>query len=135
MTLKVLYIDDEPGTRLLAKLAMESSGLLDVHDYDSGEEALQDIDEITPNLVVVDVMMGGMTGPQVLQQLRKIPAHAQTPVIFLTSNIDPVQVQSYYALGVIGVIPKPFDPFKLAEHIQVLWETHRKVEGLSTHQK
>jgi two-component system, OmpR family, response regulator len=106
---KILYVDDQPDLRELGRLALEVVGKFEVEACASGEDALQRVGPFAPDLVLLDVVMPGLSGPETLQRLRQHPGGASIPVVFLT------------ALGAIGVIEKPFDPFDLATRLTRLW--------------
>ncbi|MDP2107650.1 MAG: response regulator, partial [Rhodocyclaceae bacterium] len=71
---------------------------------------------------LLDVMMPGMDGPTTLQALRRLPAHAATPVAFMTAKVQPAEVAHYTSLGALDVIPKPFDPMALAGQVRAIWD-------------
>lgn len=114
---KVLLVDDDREILFIAKMALESLGGYSVCTCSSGSEALDRAAQFSPDLLLLDVMMPGMTGPETLAALRGIPALSETPAIFLTglSHTDNGATRS---LGVAGIIRKPFDPLTLAERIR-----------------
>jgi two-component system OmpR family response regulator len=120
--LKILYVEDEPDIRALGTIAMESMGGFTVRVCESGLEALSAATEFGPQLIILDVMMPGMTGPETLTNLRALPTTANTPAIFMTAKSQADDVDRFKAMGAIGVIPKPFDPVSIAGEIQVLWD-------------
>jgi CheY-like chemotaxis protein len=69
--------------------------------------------------------MKKMNGPDVVNALRQRPESAHVPIIFITGT-RVVMTDEYKNLGVIGVIPKPFDIGKLADEIARLWAAHRE---------
>ena len=69
---------------------------------------------------LLDVMMPRIDGPTTLSLLRKLPALARTPVIFLTARVSGDDAASYLALGALGLIAKPFEPRALPGHIRAL---------------
>jgi two-component system OmpR family response regulator len=79
----------------------------------------------SPDLLLLDVMMPTMDGPELLQELRKLPQFTQTPVIFMTAKAQPEEVQQFMELGAIDVITKPFDPMTLADQIRAIWQNTR----------
>jgi CheY-like chemotaxis protein len=79
-------------------------------------------DGVLPDLILLDVMMPGMDGPATLAELRKLPATAATPVIFMTAKVQTAEVAYYKSIGAIGVIAKPFDPMLLAQQVRTLFE-------------
>ena len=118
----VLYVDDEPDIRQVVELSLGLIEGLSVYTCDSGEQALKEIPAIKPDLVLLDVMMPGTDGPTTLGQMRADATMASIPVVFLTAKAMPQEVARFRALGAVGVIPKPFDPMQLGEHVLSLWE-------------
>ena len=127
---RILLVDDEPEIRAIARMALEMVGRFEVRDFGSGDEALAAAPEVRPDLILLDVMMPGMDGIQVLAGLRRIPATAGTPVIFMTAKVQPAEVATYESLGAIGVIAKPFSPMALPDEIRRLWK--RAARDVST---
>lgn len=121
---RILYVEDEPDIQVVARLALEALGGYTMAICSSSDEALQLAPEFQPQLFLLDVMMPGMNGPGTLKMLRTLPQFAHTPVIFMTSKVQPGEVTGYKKLGVIDVIPKPFDPMKLASRVQEIWERY-----------
>lgn len=118
---KILYVEDEPDIQAVAKLALEMVGGFTVKICSSGEEALREAEAFAPDMILLDVMMPGLDGPNTLLGLRKIPSLAATPVAFMTAKVQPQEVASYKAMGARDVIPKPFDPMMLAEQVRKVW--------------
>jgi CheY-like chemotaxis protein len=77
---------------------------------------------MVPDLILLDVMMPDMDGPATLAELRKLPATATTPVIFMTAKVQAAEVTYYKSIGAIGVVAKPFDPMLLAQQVRTLWQ-------------
>lgn len=118
----VLYVDDEPDIREVVLMSLSLVGQLDVHSCESGEQALQLLPQIKPDLVLLDVMMPGMDGPSTLKRMRADPQSAGIPVIFMTAKAMPQEVARFRELGAVAVIPKPFDPMQLANQVLAVWE-------------
>lgn len=117
---KVLYVEDDPDIRSIAELSLRDVGGFDVCLCESGPQALARIEDFSPDLVLLDVMMPGMDGPQTLKALQNRPGGLTVPVIFMTARLQPSEIDEYRLLGAIGVIPKPFDPMTLADNIRRL---------------
>ncbi|MBT7942371.1 MAG: response regulator [Alphaproteobacteria bacterium] len=118
---KILYVEDEADIQTVAKLALESVGGFEVMICSSGAEALEKAPLFKPDILLLDVMMPGMDGPDTLVALLKIEELKGTPAIFLTAKAMPAEVERYKSLGALDVIPKPFDPMMLAEHVKTIW--------------
>lgn len=118
---KILLVDDDDDIRTVAAMALEMVGGLQVKACASGEEALAAVAGFAPQLVMLDVMMPGMNGPQVLARLRERSDTAGMPVVFLTAKAQQAEIDQLRSLGVLEVVAKPFDPMTLADTIKALW--------------
>jgi CheY-like chemotaxis protein len=118
----VLYVDDEPDIREIVELALGLVEGLNVEVCESGERALQRLPDITPDLVLLDVMMPGTDGPTTLQRMRADPRFANIPVVFVTAKAMPAEVARFRELGAVAVIAKPFDPLQFGQQIVAIWE-------------
>jgi len=117
--LLVLYAEDEADIRQVTEFALEDEGF-ELLACASGDAALSKAADITPDLILLDVMMPGIDGPSTLKKLRDFPHLANTPAIFMTAKVQPAEVEQYKAIGALGVISKPFDPMTLADQIHSL---------------
>jgi CheY-like chemotaxis protein len=118
----VLYVDDEPDIREVVEMSLSVTGGLNVHTCASGEQALDEISRIAPDLILLDVMMPGLDGPSTLQRIRTMPRFERTPVVFMTAKALPQEVARFKSLGAVAVIPKPFDPISLSRQLLSIWE-------------
>ncbi len=120
MSLKVLYVDDEPDIREVAVMALELDGAIEVRAAESGREAMMLIEEggYVPDAVLLDVMMPGQDGPAVLEALRA--KGLEMPIIFITARAQSHELARYLELGAAGVITKPFDPMTLALELRAV---------------
>jgi CheY-like chemotaxis protein len=114
---KVLLIDDEPDLRRLAEVSLAAVGGWAVTSCASGEAGVEAALRDTPDLVLLDVQMPGLDGPQTLAALRSHPGLAEVPVLFLTATRDPADLAHLRTLGARGVVHKPFDPFGLPRQV------------------
>lgn len=119
----ILYVEDDLDIQAVAQIALEVVGGFTLKTCSSGAEAIAAIEQgFIPDLLLLDVMMPNMDGPTTLTELRKLPATANTPVIFMTAKVQSSEQDYYFTLGAIGVIAKPFDPMALAGQARALWE-------------
>ena len=119
---KILYVEDEPDIQAVARIALETVGQLTLEICSSGQEALDKAAAFDPDLILLDVMMPGLDGPDTLLEQRKLDGFSSKPVIFMTAKVMDSEVQRYLDLGAIGVIPKPFDPMGLAGQVKSIWQ-------------
>jgi DNA-binding response OmpR family regulator len=110
---KILVVDDHPHiVRLLEReLAGEAHAVITAS---TGEEALRKIREEQPALVVLDVMLPGKDGLQVLQEVKADPGTEATVVILLTARGHPSEVTEGLQLGADWYVTKPFGPGEIA---------------------
>lgn len=118
---KILYVEDDPDIQAVATMALEALGGYDVMACSSGEEALARVRAVTPDFILLDVMMPDMDGPATLQALRREPGLEDVPVAFMTALSRHEDLDNLLALGARGVISKPFDPMSLADRVRDLW--------------
>lgn len=114
----VLCIDDEDDILDVVRLCLDFDGGFTVSAAGSGMEALAFLDQVTPDLILLDVMMPGMDGPATYEAIRTLPGARNVPVIFMTARVRGPEVDQYLSMGAIGVVPKPFDPVTLAAEIR-----------------
>jgi CheY-like chemotaxis protein len=118
----VLYVDDDQTMRELVGIAFGVASPARLRVCKSGLEALDEVVQRLPSLIILDVQMPGMDGPTTLLALRAIPGMEKVPVIFFTSAVNPEQKRRYLALGAIGVIPKPVDGIlSLPKIVNLMW--------------
>jgi CheY-like chemotaxis protein len=118
--MRVLYVDDEPDIREVARMSLELDGHFVVEVAGSGVEAIAAAGEFRPHVVLLDVMMPDMDGPTTLAALKQAHGAALPPVIFVTARTQSREVERFRALGACAVIPKPFDPMTLARQVRDL---------------
>ena len=116
----VLIVDDTPqNITVLGELLHPHYA---VRAANSGERALRAAhSDPRPDIILLDVMMPGMDGPQTLLQLRELVDIQQVPVAFMTAKVQPAEIEHYLSLGARDVITKPFDPMQLANQVQKIW--------------
>jgi len=116
--IRVLYVDDEPDIREVAELALGLDPQFEVRTASSGAEALAIGREWQPHIILLDVMMPGMDGPETLSRLRGQPETLHTPVAFVTARAQQSEIQNFATLDAVGVIAKPFDPISLSVRVR-----------------
>ncbi|MFJ6024631.1 response regulator [Brevundimonas sp. NPDC092305] len=117
--LVVLHVDDEPDIREVAALSLQLDPSITLISVPSGEEALSRLYAgLTPDVILLDVMMPMLDGPATLSRLREIPGQEDTPVLFMTARAQAQEQNRYLALGARAVILKPFDPMTLARDVR-----------------
>ena len=116
---RVLCIEDDAETRILLKKSLEASGMR-VDAVWGGERGLEAALTGRFDCVLLDIMMPGMDGFQVLHALRGQGLTRNLPVIMVTARDDPESRARAEAAGVNGFVGKPFDIRQLTELIREL---------------
>ena len=118
----ILCVDDERDILDVARMSLELVGGYRATCCDSGQAALDVIaGGSVPDLVLLDVMMPGLNGPETLTALRRRPDLDGVPVVFMTARVQEAEIRAYLRMGVTAVIPKPFDPMKLPGEVATIW--------------
>jgi DNA-binding response OmpR family regulator len=105
----ILLAEDDADIRLLVTIKLTQAGH-QVRGFGDGLSAAADAREHPPDLAVLDIMMPGMSGLEVCQELRKDPATARIPVILLTALAQETDITAGLAAGADDYIVKPFSP-------------------------
>lgn len=116
---RILLADDEEHLRLLVRSTLEDPDH-EVLEASDGLQALAAALAAIPDLVVIDWMMPGLTGPEVVAELRSRPETAHIPVILLTAKVIDATVDPVRDLGVDAVLMKPFSPIELMGLVEML---------------
>jgi DNA-binding response OmpR family regulator len=112
----VLVVDDDPDVCDLVTYKLEQSGF-DVRRASDGDGALREVAKQIPDLVLLDIMMPGISGLEVLQRWRANGATAAMPVIMLTAKAQENDVERGFELGADDYVVKPFSPRELVRRV------------------
>lgn len=116
---KVLLVDDEEDILDLLRYNLEREGI-QVATATNGHDALKLAKSERPDLVVLDVMMPGMDGMEVCDQLRKTPGMEGTIIVFLTARTEDYSHLAAYEAGADDYINKPVRPKVFVSKVQAL---------------
>lgn len=125
---RILVVDDEQDLCEILKFNLETEGY-QVETANSAEEALEK-DIASYNLLLLDVMMGGMSGFQLAKQLKNSEVTAHIPIIFLTARDTENDTVTGFNLGADDYISKPFSIREVMVRVRaVLRRTASRLEG------
>jgi len=113
----VLIVDDESSLRALVRVNLEVDGF-EVSEAVDGIEAMNMLKESTPDLILLDIMMPGKDGIEVLEDLSANESLRDIPVILLTAKGELEDLERGAALGARGHITKPFDPEQMVRTVK-----------------
>ncbi len=118
-TVKVLLVDDEDSLRRVMKDLLERDGY-QVSEARDGVQALDQVDRVGPDIIVLDLNLPGLDGYGVLSHLRSRPATAAIPVIVLTAKGDEDNEVRVFELGADDFLTKPFRPRALSARLEAV---------------
>ena len=125
-TPRVLVVEDEPDIAALIAYQLTREGFR-VETSGSGTEALVAIDKEAPDLVVLDRMLPGLSGDEVIQRLRDDPETLSIPVLMLTAKREQEDRIEGLELGADDYLTKPFSPRELVLRVQAVLRRAQEV--------
>ena len=117
MSANILTVDDSASIRLTTKVTLTNAGYA-VTEAVNGAEGLATAQTAQFDLIVTDLNMPVMDGLTMIEELRKLPAQAGVPIIFLTTESDADLKARAKAAGATGWLTKPFDPESLVKIVK-----------------
>ena len=130
MTDRILLVDDDPDVALFAELNLREAGY-EVSVAFGGEEGLRKATADPPDLAVVDVMMPGMDGYEVVERLRSDPRTRGVGIIMLTGKATSAERVIGLTTGADDYVIKPFDPVELAARARGILNRIREMRSVS----
>ncbi|HEY5493530.1 MAG TPA: response regulator [Candidatus Anoxymicrobiaceae bacterium] len=118
---KILVVDDDPTMVKLINVNLKLNNY-SVVEATSGEQALEVVEAEGLDLVVLDIMMPGVDGWEVLKRIRSNPETQEMPVILVTAKTQDSDVIRGWELGADEYVIKPFNPLLLVEVIKMVLE-------------
>lgn len=105
----VLYVEDDPVNFTLVERILEYRPAVSVLHAPQGRRGLEMATALLPKLILLDLNLPDMHGSEVLQQLRQQPSTADIPVVILSANATPSQIERLLTAGAKNYLTKPFD--------------------------
>ena len=119
MSVRVLVIDDEAPIRLLCRVNLEAEGM-EVLEASDGLSGLELARRKGPDVVLLDVMMPGLDGWRVAEELLDDPRTESIPIVFLTARAELRDRTRGIDMGGLDYVTKPFNPVELAPLVREL---------------
>jgi CheY-like chemotaxis protein len=114
----LLIVDDvETNIEVLANLLGDRS--YGIAFATSGEQALAMVEELDPDLILLDIMMPGMDGLEVCRVLKRRPSTREIPIIFLTARTEVEDIAGGFEAGAVDYVTKPFQAAELLARVHV----------------
>ena len=115
----VLIVDDDERVREYVRVNLEMEGYA-VREAGSAEEGLGVLEEVSPDLILLDVMMPEVDGWEMLRRVQERHGVGAIPVVMFSGKVNEQSVDEATARGAQGFVGKPFDPQQLIEHAKQL---------------
>jgi two-component system alkaline phosphatase synthesis response regulator PhoP len=116
---KIMVVEDEADIQELIRYNLAKEGFL-VTTCDSGEDALERVNQHVPDLVLLDLMLPGIGGLDVCRALRRAPQTQSVPIIMLTAKSEEADIVTGLELGADDYVTKPFSPRVLLARVQAV---------------
>ncbi len=116
---RFLVVDDHPVNRLLAKRVLQNAWPhAEVLEAVDGQQCLDRLAQAPVDLVLMDMVMPVMDGIEATRRLRQSPRWQGLPVLGLTANVNPADLDAFKAAGLTDVMLKPFEPAQLCARVE-----------------
>lgn len=126
----VLIVDDVPkNVQVLCNLLAEED--CEIAVAFNGQQALKSLEEITPDLILLDVMMPAMSGFEVCQRIKEVERTTDIPIIFLTARTEMDDIVHGFELGAVDYVTKPFHDKELLARVRTHLALKRTREELT----
>lgn len=116
LDISILIIEDEAGISHIEKKYLEKEGY-EVEQAFDGNEALKILEEKEFDLILLDLMLPGISGEQLMEYIR---ANSPTPVIMITAKVEEEQIIDGLKLGADDYISKPFSPKEMVQRVKTV---------------
>lgn len=115
----VLYAEDDPDHRAMVRLALRNSDITLIEAVD-GQEALQKIQEQSPDLILLDLFMPRLDGFGVMEAVKRNPRTQHIPILVLSAWPTGDNRKRTQQAGAVDFIAKPYEPIELVKRIREL---------------
>nr|WP_305127399.1 response regulator [Stutzerimonas zhaodongensis] len=124
---RILHVEDVPSIQVVTRIALQKLGGFEVLSCASGQEALEQVRQFEPDMILLDLSLPQMDGIELLRQLSVMIDLQHTTVVLLTGQAnDPGDPSELQRLGVRKLLKKPFDPLQLATQLNEIWNAEHE---------
>jgi two-component system cell cycle response regulator DivK len=117
MSIRILYIEDNPENRMLMRRVLMAEGY-EVEEANDGQSGMQQAAERPPDLILMDINLPEIDGYEVTARLKQLPNMSGVPIIAVTANVMKGDREKTLAAGCDGYIQKPIDIDLLPSQIE-----------------
>ena len=127
----IYIVEDDINIREIERYALKNSGF-GVEEFDNGKDFFQRVSEQAPSLMLLDIMLPGEDGLEILGRVRKNPATEKTPVIMVTAKTTEIDKVRGLDMGADDYISKPFGVMELISRVKALLRRTEKEDDGDT---
>jgi DNA-binding response OmpR family regulator len=124
---KILVVDDDPEILKLITLLLRRIDA-DSTSFHEGQDALHYLAEETPDLIILDLMMPGVDGFEILREVRSQDRFDRVPVLILSAKADAGSIREGLERGADGYVTKPYIANTLIDRVRLLLDSERQVK-------
>lgn len=128
---KVLIVDDQENNRLVIEDILRRLNY-DIHMAESGEKALQLLQDWTPDLILMDQMMPGLSGIETTAKIKENEAFAQVPIVMVTAKNEVETLKEAFEVGAVDYIIKPVERITLTARVRSALRTKQAFDQIQT---
>lgn len=127
MSKSIFVVDDEQNIREIVRSYLEKEGYT-VTEFENGEDALASFITSSPDMLIIDIMMPGMSGFELCNEIRK---RANTPIIIISARDEELDRILGIEMGADDYMPKPFSPREMVARVKAVF---RRIDGMQSEQ-
>lgn len=116
---KILIVDDMKFNILSLESVLKGEGYTNIYKAMTGKEALRIIDDVKPDLVLLDVFLPDIDGTKICEKIRSKPVNQNIRIIMQSSHTHPEQKKIAFDLGANDFVNKPFEPTELLARVKI----------------
>jgi len=116
---KILIVDDVAVLRTLIQTCLMKAGYTNLHLAENGDEALACLDELNPDLIILDIVMPGTDGFEVCRQIRSSADHSHIPILIQTGMEATQERAEVFEVGANDLISKPINVYELVARVKL----------------
>ncbi|MDF1818081.1 MAG: EAL domain-containing protein [Immundisolibacteraceae bacterium] len=131
---RVMVVDDDPFTREIAQGLLESNGF-SIQLQSSGHDALESLKQLKPDIVLLDINMPGIDGPETCRRIRALEDAEHLPVVMMTGSQDSRDIKRSFESQATDFVEKPVNWPILIQRIRYLVRSSKTLHNLYTAQK
>lgn len=128
--LNILVVEDEDAIRGMLMMVLEKAGFKSIAAADA-EEAQRTLEDISPDLILLDWMLPGISGIEWARRLKKEPAYRDVPIIVITARGEEEDKVRGLEIGADDYVTKPFSPKELVARIRAVLRRSGKIQGMA----